>query len=742
MGTRNFIVVLGTSSRVAALAHTVTTAFRGVPGDHAAIDGVVAVTHTEGGMQETPRNTDLVLRTLAGFVVHPNVAAVLAVDEGSESITNRMLESYLRAQGYPLEHIPHRFISVAGNLRAARSAAQDTIAAWLPEADACTRGEHSLSQLRVALQCGGSDAFSGFSANPLVGWVAREIICCGGSACIAETTELMGAESYMLGNVRDLETARAFLDAITRYRELAGWHGHTPEGNPSGGNRMRGLYNIIVKSIGAALKKDPAVRLDCAIPYSARMTEPGFVFMDSPGNDLESVAGQVAAGCNVVMFTTGNGSITNFPFVPTIKIVSTTGRYEQLKNEMDVNAGACLDGAPLDRVGRQMFDLTLEVAGGRRTAGERAGHSQVQIWRNWQQDGTLRPDVVEQSEHYAGRPYPVREGRIIPLAFPARRPRVGLILPNSLCSGQVGILIAQRLEERRRAGDDAIARYVALPHTEGCGSHAADTGDVAGNTLLNYVVHPHVAAAVFLEHGCEKYHNRYFRELLHARNISWQRFGWASIQRDGGIGAATDKVEQWFAEAAGRLRREETRHPLMVGVHAPWSACPAVAAVTGLWCRSLVRAGGTVVVTSTTARPDGFRLMEEVPGGAAPAPTLRYGESPVTVGFHVMDVPTVDDNDILGGLGATGVEVILWQGGVRLYQTHPFIPIVQTADAGPDAGNENPDFRFRLDADPEAQAMDLHDLLARAAAAEYAPPLLAQELTAFQLSRGRLGVSL
>src|SRR6185295_12214230 len=132
----------------------------------------------------------------------------------------------------------------------------------------------------------------------------------------------------------------------------------------SGGNMYRGLYNIALKSIGAARKKDPAVRLDYVIEYGQRMEQPGFCFMDSPGNDLESVAGQVAAGCNMIFFTTGNGSITNFPFVPTLKVVTTTKRYQLMPHEMDVNAGAYLDGTSMAELAQQMLDLTVEVASG------------------------------------------------------------------------------------------------------------------------------------------------------------------------------------------------------------------------------------------------------------------------------------------------------------------------------------------------------------------------------------------
>ena len=238
---------------------------------------------------------------------------------------------------------------------------------------------------KIALQCGGSDAFSGISANPLLGWLAHELIKYGGSAVLAETDELIGAEPYILQKVRDLETARKFLSLIDKYKEWASWHGANAEGNPSGGNKYRGLYNIALKSIGAARKKDPETRLDYAIDYAERMQDNGFYFMDSPGNDLESIAGQVASGCNLIFFTTGNGSITNFPFVPTVKVVTTTERYNLLSKDMDVNAGKYLDGMSMDELGKDTFELTLRVASGQLTVGEKAGHSQVQIWRDWQQ---------------------------------------------------------------------------------------------------------------------------------------------------------------------------------------------------------------------------------------------------------------------------------------------------------------------------------------------------------------------
>ncbi|CAE7605360.1 uxaA, partial [Symbiodinium sp. CCMP2456] len=155
-----------------------------------------------------------------------------------------------------------------------------------------------------------------------------------GLALLAESPELVGAEPYVLSNCRSLEIARKFLMMTERYKRYASRHGQDAAGNPSGGNLYRGLYNIVIKSLGASRKKPPDVVLDECIEYSERVAHrSGYFFMDSPGNDLESIAGQVASGCNVIFFVTGNGAITNFPFVPTLKVVTTSGRFNILQKE-------------------------------------------------------------------------------------------------------------------------------------------------------------------------------------------------------------------------------------------------------------------------------------------------------------------------------------------------------------------------------------------------------------------------
>ena len=355
VGTRNIIVILGTTSSTAGFAIRLAQALQPEAQALPELDGIVAIAHTEGSGYERLNNRQFVLRTLAGLVVHPNVGAVLAVDAPETSptadraISNAELEAYLRANGYPLDNVPHRFFTLSGDWQADLAQGAAVVNRWLPQIAALPRTPESLAHLNIALQCGGSDAFSGVSGNPLASAIAKQIIGYGGRANLAETDELIGAEAYMLQNTRDLATARAFLDFVAQFKERLAWHGQTAEGNPSGGNKYRGLYNIALKSIGAAMKRHPDVRLDWVVDYAERMskTPPGLYFMNTPGNDLESIAGQVAGGSNLIIFVTGNGSITNFPFVPTIKVMTTTPRFELLSQKMDVNAGAYLDGKPM-----------------------------------------------------------------------------------------------------------------------------------------------------------------------------------------------------------------------------------------------------------------------------------------------------------------------------------------------------------------------------------------------------------
>ncbi|HEX2861889.1 MAG TPA: UxaA family hydrolase, partial [Lacunisphaera sp.] len=614
VGTRNTIVILGTTSRTASFARQLAARLQPLARVHPSLDGIVAVAHTEGGGPGEPNNATEVLRALAGFMVHPNVGAVLAVDFGGEPVNNARLRAYLDGQGYGLADVPHAFLSVRGGLAAGLAEGEAIVRRWLPTVAAGTRTAQPLAGLRIALQCGGSDAFSGVSGNPLAGAIVHELIRHGGTGVLCETDELSGAEAYVMRNIRDLPTARAVLRHIAAFKERLSWHGVTPEGNPSGGNRFRGLYNITLKSLGAVHKKDPRTRIDQVIDYAEPLDAPGFYFMNSPGNDLEGIAGQVGAGCNLFLFATGNGSITNFPFVPTLKITTTTRRHELLAHEMDINAGRYLDGESFDALAAESFDLAVATASGRKTKGEHAGHSQVSLWRNWRQTDASQLAAIRARPAPDSRPLPTiggiaaagpagagtAPGSATPVTPRLATERVGLVLPTSMCSAQIARLAAARMNEAGLGRAQGLDRFIALAHSEGCGFGGETMYHTLYRTYLGYATHPNVAAALLLEHGCEKIPNDAMRRQFESANLPLDRFGWASVQLDGGIEKALGNVSAWFERAASALSAEAPAlrglTGLNLGLLSAGSVSPAAAKVLGGLAQRVLVAGGSVIL--------------------------------------------------------------------------------------------------------------------------------------------------
>ena len=752
VGTRNMVVLMGTTSRTGGYVKQLAARLQKEIGNYANIDGIVPIAHTEGDVAN-PNNRELLLRTLAGFAVNPNVGAVLLVDYGIEPVTNAMVKAYLVEHSYPLDAVPHQFLSLTGGFQENLAKGEAIVRSWLPTVNATARTPESIAHLRIGLQCGGSDAFSGISGNPLIGWIARELIRYGGAANLAETDELIGAEPYVLDKVRDLATAQRFLQLMEEFKERAAWHGASAEGNPSGGNKYRGLYNIVLKSIGAARKKDPATRLDYAIAYGEPMTAGGYYFMDSPGNDLESIAGQVASGCNLIYFVTGNGSITNFPYVPTIKVVTTTRRFELLAQDMDVNAGVYLEGVSMDELGKQTFDLTIDAASGALTVGEKAGHAQVQIWRNWQQTDTSQLDTLINAPRPNGKPIPIQASTaqsnvrftIQQVNGKAAIDQVGLILPTSLCAGQVANMIALRLNQKKLGLPDQLSRYVALAHTEGCGNNAGRYEEMYAQTMVGYVTHPSVKHCLLLEHGCEKTHNDFMRHQIEAHGGSLDRLGFASIQLDGGIDKVTEKVEAWFAAqvAADPAPVEQTLglEALRIGLLTDGPVTSSVAAQLAELTKLIVSAGGSVIVPENTGLLSAPAYRTAVLPDTTVLPSLGYGEHADHAGFHIMETPTEHWVETITGLAATGVALILAHVAQQPMATHPLVPVVQcSADEGMEQYNN--DLDLLLDGEPGAWNEQLLQLCKRIIEHNYAPKLYQQGNIDFQFTRGLLGVSL
>jgi len=751
-GTRNYVVVLGTSSLTGSFARVLASKFRDASKAFANVNGVVAIAHTEGGEPGRPNNLEITLRTLAGFLVNPNVGAVLAVDHGTEPVNNDALRDWMRAHGYPLDALPHRFFRLGKDFAANLTQGARLVEELLVQANATPRTPQPLRHLKIGLQCGGSDAFSGVSGNPVAGIITRELVRHGGAANLAETDELMGAEPYVLAKVRDLDTARKFLRTLAGFEERLSWHGVSGQTNPSGGNIFRGLYNIAIKSIGAARKKDPGVRLDYVIDYGEPMPEPGFYFMNSPGNDLESIAGQVAAGCNLIVFTTGNGSITNHPFVPTIKVMTNTPRFELLRNEMDFNAGRYLDGEPMEALGAEAFDYTVKVASGLRSLGEKAGHSQAQLWREWRQTSAEALPQLKQRTKPSGEPVPLRSAELHLREIPSliatwehaeqelRAPRTRLIIPTSLCSGQVGQLIVDTLNARNA---EPGVRYVALPHTEGCGV-SGEAIQILEQTIAGYAVHPLSERTLLLEHGCEKTHNDAIRNFLTAHGVDHSQLGFASIQLDGGIEKVTEKVARWFgAPSIARHGPNQTTKPSNArsSVALGLAACgevPAIAAEAfAQIARAVCESGGSAVVAQSSTLLKNAAFTFALLDSSSVSPTLAYAQPLVKAGFHIMESAADQLVETLTGLGGTGVELLLVYAGESATQAHPLVPTVQVSCAALSS-----EMDLILDqTDAGAMAAAIAGLLAKVRRGDYTPHAQAEGNVDFQVTRGWLGVS-
>jgi altronate hydrolase len=371
-GTRNFVAVVAASNCAAHVANLIACAFEGVtlPPN---VDGVVAFPHGDGCGQAVGPDTALFHRTLEGVIRHPNVAGALLVGLGCEV---NQIESYLS-----LPNVIGMTIQARGGTRAALEAGRQEVMRLLEAASAFQRATVPAARLVLGLNCGGSDSFSGITANPALGACSDLLVEQGGTAVLAETPEIFGAEHLLVRRSRNRPVAERLLAYIEFYKRYLNAFGHSFDSNPSPGNKEGGLTNILEKSLGAVSKGGSTPLMD-AVDYAEPIVTPGLVFMNTPGYDPVSLAGLAAGGVNVVAFTTGRGSAIGFPTVPVIKIVSNTPSWARMRDNFDVNAGLVADGEKtIPEMGRDIFDLVLRVASGERTAAERWGHREFVPWR-------------------------------------------------------------------------------------------------------------------------------------------------------------------------------------------------------------------------------------------------------------------------------------------------------------------------------------------------------------------------
>jgi altronate hydrolase len=377
VGTRNYIAVVAASNCAAHTAELIAASYRGqiLPPN---IDGVAAFPHGEGCGHSIGPDTEQLQRTLAGVLNHPNVAAAIILGLGCEV---NQIDHYLGAGTARTDALVGMTLQSSGGTRATVEAARKTIGQQMERASEEKRAETSASKLVLGLNCGGSDSFSGITANPALGACCDLLAAAGGTAVLAETTEIFGAEHLLVRRARNRQVAEKLLGFIASYKSYLRRFGGSFNDNPTPGNKAGGLTNIVEKSLGAVAKAGTSPLMD-VVDYAERIDSPGFVFMNTPGYDPISLTGLAAGGVNAIAFTTGRGSAIGFPTVPVIKIASNSDTYSRMRENMDVNAGRIADGeATIADVGREIFELLLRVASGERTSSERLGHQEFVPWR-------------------------------------------------------------------------------------------------------------------------------------------------------------------------------------------------------------------------------------------------------------------------------------------------------------------------------------------------------------------------
>ncbi len=365
VGTRNYIGILSTVNCSATVVHKVAEAFTAEKlRDFPHIDGVVGLSHGLGcGMEMSGEPMQLLRRTIGGYAQHPNFAAVLIIGLGCE---RNQLTGLMQQEGLQAHSRLQTFImQESGGTRQTIAAAVATVEKMLPAANEARRESVPASRLKVGLQCGGSDGFSSITANPALGAAMDILVRHGGTAILSETPEIYGVEHTLTRRAVSREVGEKLIERIRWWKDV-----YSPgrdvqiNGAVSPGNQVGGLANIFEKSLGSSMKGG-TTGLMAVYRYAERVRQPGFVFMDTPGFDPVSATGQIAGGANMILFTTGRGSMFGAKPVPSVKLATNTPMYLRLTEDMDLNCGEILDGtATVHESAEDIFALMLCVASG------------------------------------------------------------------------------------------------------------------------------------------------------------------------------------------------------------------------------------------------------------------------------------------------------------------------------------------------------------------------------------------
>ena len=384
VGTRNYVLIVPTSMCASHEAMQISMISEFTIYDrqkYPNVDGVVAIPHNKGCGCQDGSTIDVMLRTLSNYADHPNVGGVILIDLGCEKTNLSQVERYLlkreKAFDKPVAKIG---IQEVGGTQAAIQQGLKEVEQMLPLVNDTKREECPVSELVLGVKCGGSDGFSGISANPSLGRAADLLVRSGGTVLITEVPEFCGAEHLLAGRAKDVETGRAVYRLVDWYKEYASKFGAVLNNNPSPGNVAGGLLNITIKSLGA-IAKAGTTRVEGVIEYAETPKVRGLNLMQGPGYDQESTPGLVGSGATVVVFTTGRGTTIGNAITPVIKLASNTPVFERMANDLDLSAGGVIDGTEtIDEVGQRVFERVVEVASGLQAKAEEHKHREFQFW--------------------------------------------------------------------------------------------------------------------------------------------------------------------------------------------------------------------------------------------------------------------------------------------------------------------------------------------------------------------------
>jgi len=382
VATRNYIGIISTVNCSATVTKMISEKIKqsNILKDFPNIDGIVPITHSTGcGMNIESEGMQIFQRTIDGFKNHPNFSHVFVIGLGCECAQVNIFKDNVK------QHDRIHFLTIQdeGGTKKIVDKVLSEIKNLLKVSNNVKREPLSVNNITLALQCGGSDGYSGISANPALGFAADMLVKQGGSSILSETPEIYGAEHLLINRANKQETADKLIAKIKWWQHYTAINNSSMDNNPAPGNKKGGLTTILEKSLGAVAKGGNSI-LEDVLSYAEPLKNKGFNFMDSPGYDPVSVTGQVASGANVICFTTGRGSCFGCKPVPSLKLSTNTSMYEKMSEDMDINCGTIIDGKEkIEDVGKKIFELVVNTASGNPSKSEQNGYGDEEF-NPWQ----------------------------------------------------------------------------------------------------------------------------------------------------------------------------------------------------------------------------------------------------------------------------------------------------------------------------------------------------------------------